>query len=124
MKDTAELVCRPRAVKSADTISLRMAVPHGDYLVVTRPDGTLFYLIYPRDSVARDSTLMPSDQFKNVPILRIRANVRGRPVFYARYSLEPIFSRPGNYQLKIASDFESEEVSDVRTCSIRFNGGN
>jgi hypothetical protein len=46
------LQCAPRIFSRRDTLTLRMEHPHGEYLVVTQPDSTAFYLVYPQPDVS------------------------------------------------------------------------
>ena len=114
------LQCTPRLFTQRDTLTLRMENPHGDYLTVTQPNGTMFYLAYPDPNEPPDYLLVPSETFKRMPSIRFRADVRARPAVYGRDALESVFDKPGNYVLTIGSNLETERGSDIYKCTIRF----
>src|SRR3989442_10300032 len=85
----AALTCVPRTIRTSDTLTLRMKTPHGDYLTANQPDGSLFFIVYPRlDDPSRKFSLMPSEVFKTTAILRLPANFRAIPWKYGRDSTE------------------------------------
>jgi hypothetical protein len=115
------LSCDPKFVKRQDTVTIRMETPHGEYLAITQPGGTLFYLISPPPGNGRpDQSLISSEAFRNMPVVRFRADVRAKPSFYGRDTLETVFLNPGKYVLKIGSNLESESGSDIYKCTIQF----
>jgi len=103
-----------------DTITLRMETPHGEYLTVTQPDSTEFYLSYPNPTESRNFFLVPADSFAQMPTIRFRADIRSRPRIYGRDTLEPVFSKPGKYVLTIGHKLESEASSEIHRCTIRL----
>jgi hypothetical protein len=114
------LQCAPTVITRRDTITLRMENPHGEYLEVTQPNGTLFYLIYPHPREPPNYLLMSSEAFTEMPTIRFLADVRSKPRIYGRDTLEPVFQEPGKYVLMIGSNLESERGSQIHKCTIRL----
>jgi hypothetical protein len=114
------LQCAPRVFSRRDTLTLRMENPHGEYLTVTQPNGTLFYLVYPHSPGPPDYQLVPSETFRKMPSIRFSADVRAVPRVYGRDTLESVFDKPGKYVLTIGSNLESERGSDIHKCTIRL----
>lgn len=126
MQDTAilsgaALTCVPRTLRANDTLTLRMETPHGDYLTANQPDGSLFFIVYPRfDDPSRKFSLMPSEVFKTTASLRLPANFRAVPWHYGRDSAETFFSRPGKYVLWVGENLESDINRHAVKCEVVF----
>jgi len=118
--DAPSLQCVPKVFSRRDTIILRMENPHGEYLVVTDPNGTMFYLIYPHPGDFPDYPLPASETFKETPTIRFPATVRAKPQVYGHDTLEAVFHKPGKYVLTIGSKLESEHASQIDKCTIRL----
>lgn len=114
------LQCAPKVFSRRDTITMRMHVPHGEYLVVIQPNGTWFYLVYPKIGERPDYSLLPSETFKGMPTIRFRADVRGKPLVYGRDTLEAVFHEPGKYVLESAANIEGERGSQIWKCTVQF----
>jgi hypothetical protein len=114
------LQCGPKVFSRRDTITMKMEVPHGEYLVVIQPNGTWFYLVYPHDVDGPDYSLVPSETFKEMPTIRFRADVKGKPWVYGRDTLETVFQEPGKYILETGANIASERGSQIWKCSVRF----
>jgi hypothetical protein len=114
------LQCAPRIFSRRDTLTLRMEHPHGEYLVVTQPDSTAFFLIYPQPDVSTRFLLMSSEVFAELPEVRFRADIRSKPQIYGRDTLEPVFQKPGKYTLMIGHKLESERSSGVYRCVVQL----
>ena len=114
------LECAPKVFVRGDTITLRMEVPHGEYLGVTQPNGTPFYLINPHPGKPPDSSLVPSETFTTMPTIRLAADVRAKPLVYGRDTLETVFHEPGTYVVEIGSNLQSDLGSQIHKCSVRL----
>lgn len=114
------LRCTPAVFSQKDTITLRMESPHGEYLMVSQPDSTVFFLSYPDSTEPRNFFLVQADSFALMPLVRFRADVKSRPRVYGRDTLETVFSKPGKYVLTIGHKLESEHASEVYRCTIRL----
>jgi hypothetical protein len=97
-----------------------MKTPHGGYLGVTHPDGTIFFIVYPRlGEPSRKFSLMPSDAFKETSTLRLTTAVKGNPRVHPRDTLyEPIFTQSGVYTLTVADNLEGDFGADPATCPV------
>lgn len=118
--DAPGLQCAPKTFSRRDTLTLRMDHPHGEYLMVVQPDSTMFFLVYPNPREAPSFLLMSSESFTELPEIRFRADVRSRPRIYGRDTLEPVFQKPGNYILETGHNLESDQSSDIYTCTVRL----
>src|SRR5436853_7384114 len=56
--DIVGLRCTPAVFSQKDTITLRMESPHGEYLMVSQPDSTTFFLSYPDSTEPRNFFLV------------------------------------------------------------------
>jgi hypothetical protein len=118
--DIVGLRCTPAVFSQKDTITLRMESPHGDYLMVSQPDSTAFFLSYPDSTEPRNFFLVQADSFALMSLVRFRADVKSRPRVYGRDTLETVFSKPGKYLLTIGRKLESEHATDIHRCTIRL----
>ena len=117
---TEALTCSPRTIGRGDTLTVRMLTPHADYLGVDHPDGTLFFIVYPTygDST-RKYSLIPSESFKTVATFQIPADIKAHPRVYGRDSVEPLFTRSGNYTIMLGR-LETDHGPPVVRCTVRF----
>ena len=120
---SAAFQCAPKVFSRRDTITLRMKTPHGEYLAVNQPNGTIFYLIYPHPEPS-DPVLESSEAFVEIPTIRFRADLKARPRVYGRDTLEAVFREPGEYVLRIGHKLESERASEIHKCTVRLVPGN
>jgi len=118
--NTIGLQCMPSVFSRSDTITLRMESPHGEYLMVSQPDSTPFFLSYPDSTEPRNFFLVAADSFAKMPAIRFRADVRSRPRVYGRDTLESVFTKPGKYVLTIGHKLETENASEIHRCTMRF----
>lgn len=117
---STSLECTPKVLVHRDTITLRMEVPHGEYLGVTQPNGTPFYLINPHPGKPPDFSLVPSDTFTTMPTIRLATDVRAKPLVYGRDTLETVFHEPGTYVVEIGSNLQSDLGSQIHKCTVRL----
>ena len=118
--DTPEFQCTPKTVGPRDTITLRMAIPHGEYLVVTQPNGTTFFLVYPHREEDAGALLESSDAFAQMPMIRFGVDWKARPQLFGRDTLERIFHEAGSYVVETVHNLESERASQIHKCAVRF----
>lgn len=91
---TPEFQCTPRTVSMRDTITLRMAIPHGEYLVLTQPNGTTFFLVYPHPDEPPGGLLASSEAFAQMPTIRFGADLKARPRVSGRIHSSGFFASP------------------------------
>jgi hypothetical protein len=96
-----------------------MEHPHGEYLTVVGPDSTFFFLISPNPEPP-ERLLMSSEAFTETSTIRFPADLTAKPAAYGRDTLEPVFTKLGNYVLTIGHKLETEHYSQVHRCTIRF----
>jgi hypothetical protein len=117
----SRFTCIPGTLGRNDTLTLRMRTPHGDYLTATQPDGSLFFIVYPRlDDPSRKFSLIPSEQFRKIAVLRLAANFRAIPWKYGRDTTEAFFSRPGKYVLWVGENLESDINHHAVKCDVLY----
>ena len=111
------LVCTPNRFARGDTVMLRMKVPHGDYLVVTHPNGTVYFVVYPPfDRPAQSYSLMPSSDFRTAQLLKL-------PWTFAPYlgsTGATLFAKPSSTGAA-ATSFEWAKTSKVIRVVCRSN---
>jgi len=114
------LTCSPTNFGPTDTLTLRMSVPHGDYLIATQPGDSLFYIIYPQRGPTRNYSLIPPEEFKQMQTLRLPPDVKAVPWYYGRdTTLAPLFPRPGNYVLTMGENLAGDSGRGA-SCTIFF----
>jgi hypothetical protein len=114
------LECAPNVFARRDTIRLRMETPHGGYLGVVQPDGTIFFLIYPQlGDTTRKYSLVPSETFEGMSTFQFRGDVKAQPRVYGRDTLEPVFRAPGKYVLQLGDNLEGDGGT-VHKCTVRL----
>jgi hypothetical protein len=116
------LTCTPNKLSPGDTVSLRMSIPHGDYLRITTPSGNVHFVVYPQfGQPSRRFSLVPSDSFRNLATIRLPADLRAKGYATSRDTiLQTVFSKTGKYELLIGENLESDRSEDLRTCSVTF----
>jgi hypothetical protein len=114
--------CAPKLATRSDTIAIRAEIPHGGQLSVEQPDGTVFSLVMPPDKRSPDYSLVDAESFRNILVLRFRADIRSRPSVYGRDTLEPIFRVPGDYRFTLGENLATEydEEDPNWHCTIHF----
>jgi hypothetical protein len=115
------LTCSPSNFGPNDTLSLRMNVPHGDYLIATQPGDSLFYIIYPQRSVpSRKYSLIPPEGFKQMETLRLPSDVKAVPWYFGRdTTLAPLFPRSGKYVLTMGENLAGDNALGA-SCTVTF----
>jgi hypothetical protein len=117
------LVCSPKTFGPNDTLTLRMKVPHGDYLIADVPGGDLFYIVYPKlgDSTRKES-ILPSDAFKTMPMIRMPGDMKAKHWRYGHDTTEVLFGRPGKYVLWLGVNLEGDFNAHSDKCEVTFTG--
>jgi hypothetical protein len=112
--------CAPPMFTEADTLTLRITAPHGDWLSVKRPDETMFYLVTPSSGNAPNYSIVPSDSFPNRIMVRFLGGLVTRPGPDGNGSMTAVFNQPGHYEFRVGSDLPTHRPRDVRECTIRL----
>lgn len=117
----SSLTCTPETLRADDTLTLTMSVPHGQYLAVTEPGGTWFYLVYPQlQAGSPHSSLVPSDAFRTMASYPIPVDVRARPRVYGKTLPEAVFVQPGRYRVRIGENLPSDYGPPVTDCYVTY----
>jgi hypothetical protein len=113
------LTCSPDNFGPNDTLSLHMSVPHGDWLIATQPGDSLFYVIFPQRN-ARQYSLIPPEEFKQMETLKLASNVKAVPWYFGRDTiLAPLFPRPGKYVLTMGENLAGDNARGA-SCTVTF----
>lgn len=115
-----EFQCAPGMFTEADTLTLRMTAPHGDWLSVKRPDDKVFYLVTPASANAPNYSMVPSDSFPNQVMLRFLGGLVTRLGPDGNGDMAAVFNQPGHYEFRVGTDLASNRPRDVRECVIRL----
>ena len=116
-----KLACAPTNFGPDHTLTLRMSVPHGVYLIATQPGDSLFYIIYPQLNMpTRKYSLIPPEEFKQMDSLKLPWNVKAVPWYAGRdTTLAPLFPRPGKYVLTMGENLEGDHPRGA-SCTVIF----
>jgi hypothetical protein len=112
--------CAPHLFTPADTVTLRIAVPHAVWLKVRRPDETVFDIVAPPAPGQPNYSVVPSDSFANRLVMRFSGDMRSRPLLAGHDGVEPIFGQPGRYTFMVGDYSQSDRGRDVRECMIKL----
>jgi hypothetical protein len=99
-----------------------MRTPHGDYLTVTRTNGTVYFIVYPQwGKPRRRYSLIPSDDFRQIATLRLPSDVRAIVREVGRDTIpETVFTNAGKYLLRMGENLESDYGNPNFTCPLTF----
>jgi hypothetical protein len=125
------LICSPSIVKKGEDITLKMSVPHGDYLIIDSPAGfevpmgsktlsfetTPFFVIYP--GAERGSSYMNSEEFVKAVRLVINTSTLNATPWVADRGLEEVFTIPGKYTIKVGKRMETD-YPEYSSCIIEY----
>jgi hypothetical protein len=116
------LRCIPNTFGPSDTLTLQMRTPHGDYLTVTPPKGTVHFIVYPQWGIPRRRySLLPSEDFRRVATLKLPSNVQAIARVINRDTIpEQVFSEPGEYVLRMGENLEGDYGNVSYTCALHF----
>lgn len=116
------LRCSPRSLRPADTLTLSMNVPHGSYLVVVDPTGTMFYLVHPfaANPPTHGPSLVSGERFRVMTSYRVPASVRAKPFVYGRDAIEPVFTREGAYRVQMGESMSTDFGSPPAECIVGY----
>ena len=116
------LSCAPDTLGAGDTLTLSMKTPHGDYLTVTPPNGPVHFIVYPQFGIPRRRySLIPSEDFRRVAVLRLPSDIRAIARVRGRDTIpEPVFTDAGKYLLRMGENLESDYGNRNYTCPLVF----
>jgi hypothetical protein len=119
----SNLTCTPATLGAADTLRMRMTLPHGASFHVADPAGMPFIVVFhgegDRDRAQRRS-LMPPDSFAKVTTLDVQPRTFRAGVWvFGRDTNELVFTRAGTYRLRVGSDMETDGPIYAE-CLVRY----
>lgn len=120
--NSVPLACNPTTFTDGDTLTLRMATPHGHYLWITRSDQPSYVIVYPPEQKMKAGhSLVPSDEFAQMSTMRLPSDLQAYPYVYGRDTiLEGVFSEPGKYTLQVGDNFATDGGTAPPSCSLTF----
>jgi hypothetical protein len=118
--DAPSIQCAPSMFTAGDTLGLRLKVPHGGWLRVTRPDETVFNIVSPSIAGEPNYSMVPSDSFRTMPLIRFHGDIESRPLLPGHETVEGIFNQPGHYTFTVGDSMQSGRGIDVRECTLRL----
>jgi hypothetical protein len=108
------LKCSPFKLKSGDTLTISMTVPHEKELAIVDPDGAYFLLSYDSKIKILNSSqfsIYNFDHFDTVKTIKLDVSTaEGSPYTAGKKNNEKIFVKPGRYKILLSSDLHSEDV--------------
>src|SRR4029078_3783122 len=117
---SGKVVCSPEKVRIGDSVMLQMSTPHGGYLAGISPEGTFYFVVDPlMNRRPLHFSLVSSEEFRNMAMLRLPTSVRAPAHVYGRDStLEPVFDKPGAYEVRVGENLESDYGPPPSSCKI------
>lgn len=117
------LTCEPTELRTGDTLTLRLTLPHGKSLHVLSPDRTPYIVIFHGEGQpdrAQRRSLVPPDSFARMTQLTLdtRTTRAGAWVF-GRDTNETLFRAPGTYRMIVGDDLETDGPSYAE-CLVSF----
>lgn len=120
MDDSLSFSCKPKSFGPHDTLTLRMEAPHGGEVAVTTPDKTWYQFVYRPGTPNENYSVVPSETFKTMSMLKVPAAIRLPPAVYGRDTPEVVFSRGGQYVLVMGENLHSDYTERPYICSVTF----
>lgn len=114
------LDCRPATITGSDSLVVAMGMSHGPYLAIRRPDGTSFFIAYPRrgDTTAPPPLIPESDFARLREVTFAISDLKASPWTAREIMVEPVFSIPGDYTLILAENLESDAGYPRAECVV------
>lgn len=117
------LTCVPTELRTGDTLTLRLTLPHGKSLHVLSPDRTPFIVIFHGEGQpdrAQRRSLVPPDSFARMTELRLDTRTaRAGAWVFGRDTNERLFRAPGTYRIIVGDDLETDGPSYAE-CLVTF----
>lgn len=90
--------------------------------MISDPAATVYLVIYPTlGDPRRKFSQMPSEAFRQTSTLRLPGTLRGNARVYGRDStVEPIFTRPGKYVIRVGENLEGDFADKSAACTVTF----
>lgn len=122
MEDSSAFSCTPRSLRPRDTLTLRLATPHGGELTVRTPSDLYFSFVYPPyDTAHQKYSIVHSEDFKTMGTLKVPADIRLPPLVYGKDTIpEAVFNRPGQYVLQMGENMASDHTGPPYICKVMF----
>jgi hypothetical protein len=122
--DAPNFQCAPKVVTRNDTITLRAEVPHGGWLAVQDPSDVFYYFTTPLSRETGYSVVVDPEAFKNMLVLRFRADIKLRPYVHGHDTTETVFRKPGKYTFTIGENLATEydEEDPNWHCTVEVRG--
>jgi hypothetical protein len=113
------LSCSPDSLSASDTLILSLGPGHGDELAIRRVSDNSWYFLVVGQPPKDLPQLMTPDAFSVAERVEIPASIESR-AWAVDAPLEPIFSRPGEYEVYVSDILESEVGGYV--CNFNYTG--
>jgi hypothetical protein len=121
MEDSIAFSCTPKSLRPHDTLTLQFDTPHGGELMLLTPGDVFFSFVYPSDDRRQTYSIVRSEDFRTMSTLKVPADIRLPPAVYGRDTIpEPVFSRPGQYELRMGDKLESDHTGPPYACMVMF----
>jgi hypothetical protein len=122
INDSTVFSCSPKLLTSNDTLVFTLRVPHGGYLTVESPDGMEYNLVSVRaDSLGRWRSIVPSDAFKTMAVLKVPASIMWPPYYFGRDTIpERVFRLAGEYEVMMGDNLNTDYGPPPFICNFSF----
>lgn len=114
------LACSPETLRASDSLVLMLGSGHGRELAIRRVADNAWYFLIGVLPVEGEPQLMTSAEFSKAGRVEISASFKARAS--ENGPLEPIFHRPGAYEVYVSDNLESEEGGYV--CRLDYVAAN
>jgi hypothetical protein len=122
-KSDSYFSCSSSRLKSGDTLTITMSVPHGGDLKIHHPDGTQFFLAWwEPDTQAKPQPVIPYQVFRNMESLKLKTSeTKATPWVYGRKENELVFTKTGTYLIRMSENLETDSgIHPVYECKVFF----
>lgn len=102
----------PDTLWLGDTLTIRFRVPHPTDLAIYDPENNFFFLVY--DHLLNElKPLVPHGRFARMDRLDLPASLRANAWLHGVDTLQPVFTKPGNYRIVLSKELETDEGTPI-----------
>ncbi len=121
-EDRSKISCQPKIIGPADTLTIKMPVPHYKELAIYHPvSRSWWFLVYSPDETRPDTKpVMSSVKFAKTSTVKLKISTATGTLWEAgKNKDERIFQSPGIYKIYISEALETERGG--YSCTVKYD---
>jgi len=118
--DESKLSCTPNRLGPADTLTIKMPVPHFQELAVYHQKSrSWWFLVYwPDPSMVGAKPIISREEFITTPLVKLKVKEAKGTLWTGNTKSDQIFVQPGTYSIFLSDNLESE--AGGYTCAVEY----